>query len=245
LQSEIRGRRQAGAIPDVLLLLEHPPTFTRGRRAGDGELPLGEDVYRQRGIEVVATDRGGRVTYHGPGQLVGYLIVAVTDVVAHVRTMEHAIVAALAEHSVQAHSRAADGPDYTGVWVAARKIASIGVHVAGGVSTHGFAINVDNDLTPFSWVIPCGLQDVRMTSVVEAGGQVARSAAGERWHKQADPAQSKGSLAAGQTPLMTSICDAVSRHLGAMRGTTVHEAELASLGVALGAANMRLGAVAA
>jgi len=172
IQETLCARRQAGEIPDTLLLLEHPPVYTRGRRSAAGELPFGEDFYRAKGIDVIDTDRGGRITYHGPGQLVGYPIMAVTDVVAYLRTMEDAIVAALAEMGVQAHARAQDGPDYTGVWVQDRKIASIGVHVSRGIATHGFAVNVDNDLEPFSWVVACGLPDVRMTSLAaeSAGG---------------------------------------------------------------------------
>jgi lipoate-protein ligase B len=165
MQLQIAARRQAGELPDTLLLLEHPPVYTRGRRSLPGELTLGEDFYRARGIEMVNTDRGGRVTYHGPGQLVGYPIMGVTDVVAHLRTIEDAIVAALAEEGVAARSRPQDGADYTGVWVEERKIASLGVHVSRGVSTHGFAVNVDNDLEPFSWVVACGLPDVAMTSI--------------------------------------------------------------------------------
>lgn len=165
VQERVRALRQADEIPDTLLLLEHPPVYTRGRRSLDGELSLGEDFYRARGIEVVDTDRGGRVTYHGPGQLVGYPIIRMSDIGAHLRSMEAAIVAALAEEGIDAHSRCAEGADYTGVWVADRKIASIGVHVSRGVSTHGFAINVTNDLTPFDWIVPCGLSGVRMTSV--------------------------------------------------------------------------------
>jgi lipoyl(octanoyl) transferase len=167
LQETLRASRQAGEIPDTLLLLEHPPVYTRGRRSAAGELPFGEDFYRAKGIDVVDTDRGGRITYHGPGQLVGYPIMAVTDVVAYLRTMENAIVSALAEAGVQAHARPQDGPDYTGVWVQDRKIASIGVHVSRGIATHGFAVNVSNNLDPFSWVVACGLPDVRMTSIVE------------------------------------------------------------------------------
>lgn len=165
IQRELCARRQADEIPDTLLLLEHPPVYTRGRRSLDGELALGEDFYRSRGIEVVHTDRGGRVTYHGPGQLVGYPIMRVSDIGAHLRTMEAAIVAALAQEGIDARSRCAEGPDYTGVWVDDRKVASIGVHVSRGVSTHGFAVNVTNDLAPFDWIVPCGLSGVRMTSV--------------------------------------------------------------------------------
>jgi lipoyl(octanoyl) transferase len=165
IQANVCARRQADELPDVLLLLEHPPTYTRGRRSADGELPMGDAAYRAKGIDVVGTDRGGKVTYHGPGQLVGYAIVRVDDVLAHVRTLEDTIVASLADEGVSAHSRASEGPDFTGVWVEDRKIASIGIHVSRGVATHGFAVNVNNDLTPFSWIVPCGLEGVQMTSI--------------------------------------------------------------------------------
>jgi lipoyl(octanoyl) transferase len=167
LQERIRSARQQDRVPDVMLTLEHWPVYTRGRRSAPGELPMGEEWYLARGIEIVETDRGGKVTYHGPGQLVGYPIVRVDDVVAYVRLLERTLVAALADEGVTARARPQDGPDYTGVWVGDRKIASIGVHVARGVTTHGFAINIDNDLQPFSWVVPCGLEGVRMTSLVD------------------------------------------------------------------------------
>ncbi len=165
IQAEVQAKRQTEDAPDTLLLLEHPRVYTRGRRASDNELALGEDFYRARDIEIVPTDRGGRITYHGPGQLVGYPIMRVDDIGMHLRKMEAAIVAALAEYGIQARSRCSEGIDYTGVWVEDRKIASIGVHVSKGVSTHGFAINVTNDLEPFSWIVPCGLPDVLMTSL--------------------------------------------------------------------------------
>jgi lipoyl(octanoyl) transferase len=134
---------------------------------------MGEDWYRMQGFDIVQTDRGGKVTYHGPGQLVGYPIVRVDDVVAYLRTLEQALVAALAEEGVGARGRPADGPDYTGVWVDDRKIASIGVHLARGVTTHGFAVNVENDLQPFQWVVACGLEGVRMTSLIKETGRLA------------------------------------------------------------------------
>jgi lipoyl(octanoyl) transferase len=166
LQERVRAARQAGVIPDTVLLLEHPPVYTRGRRSQPGELAMGEDWYRMQGIDIVDVDRGGKVTYHGPGQLVGYPIVHVDDVIAYVRTVERAIVAALADEGVAgARARPQDGRDFTGVWLGERKIASIGVHVSRAVTTHGFAVNVDNDLQPFEWVVACGLPDVRMTSV--------------------------------------------------------------------------------
>jgi lipoyl(octanoyl) transferase len=170
IQADVQAQRQTDEQPDTLLLLEHPPVYTRGRRAGDGELCLGEDFYRAHGIEIVPTDRGGKVTYHGPGQLVGYPIMRVMDIGAHLRKMEAAIVTALGEYGIEARSRCEEGIDYTGVWVQDRKIASIGVHVSRGVSTHGFAVNVTNDLTPFTWIVPCGLPDVTMTSVAQELG---------------------------------------------------------------------------
>jgi lipoyl(octanoyl) transferase len=173
LQERLRERVQAGELPDLLLLLEHPPVYTLGRRSQPGELPLGEEHYRARGIDVVRTRRGGKLTYHGPGQLVGYPIVRVDDVVAYVRTLEQALVGALADEGLVARGRPEDGPDYTGVWVGERKIASIGVHVARGVTTHGFAVNVENDLQPFGWVVPCGLEGVQMTSLIKETGRLA------------------------------------------------------------------------
>jgi lipoyl(octanoyl) transferase len=173
LQERVRAARQAGEVPDVLLTLEHPPVYTRGRRSGPGELPMGEEWYSSQGFEIVDTDRGGKVTYHGPGQLVGYPIVGVNDVVAYVRTLERALVAALAQEGIAARARPEDGPDFTGVWVEDRKIASIGVHVARGVTTHGFAVNVENDLQPFSWIVPCGLDGVQMTSLIRETGRGA------------------------------------------------------------------------
>jgi lipoyl(octanoyl) transferase len=165
LQHALRAARQAGAVPDVLLLLEHDPVYTRGRRTAPGELPVRAD------LPVVDVDRGGKLTYHGPGQLVGYGIAAVDDVVAYVRTLERALVAALAEEGVAARSRADEGRDFTGVWVEDRKVASIGVHVQRGVTTHGFAVNVDADLTPFTQAIACGLPGVSMTSLLLETGR--------------------------------------------------------------------------
>jgi lipoyl(octanoyl) transferase len=173
LQERVRAARQRDEVPDVLLMLEHWPVYTRGRRSGPGELPMGDDWYRMQGIEIVDTDRGGKVTYHGPGQLVGYPIVRIDDVVDYVRTLERALVTALGDEGIEARARPEDGPDYTGVWVQERKIASIGVHVARGVTTHGFAVNVENDLQPFQWVVPCGLEDVRMTSLIKETGRLA------------------------------------------------------------------------
>jgi lipoate-protein ligase B len=161
LQERLRARVQAGDLPDLLLLLEHPPVYTTGRRSEAGELPVGGE------IDVVETERGGKLTYHGPGQLVGYPIMHVPNVRAFVETMEGALVAALAEAGVPAAIR--EGREFTGVWVGERKIASIGIHVSRRVSMHGFAVNVDNDLEPFERVVACGLPGVRMTSLCQEG----------------------------------------------------------------------------
>lgn len=174
-QLELAEARHAQRIPDTILVLEHPPVYTKGRRSTAAELPMGEDWYRMQGIEIAATDRGGRLTYHGPGQVVAYPIVDLRqlddadDVHSFIRRMEGAIIASLGEHGVEAGL--IDG--LTGVWVGehppptgdARKIGSIGIHVSRAITTHGLAINVNNDLQPFEWIVPCGIEAVRMTSL--------------------------------------------------------------------------------
>jgi lipoyl(octanoyl) transferase len=167
IQDRVRSARQDGAIPDSLLLLEHDPVYTKGRRSAANDLPMGEDWYRSQGIEVAETSRGGRVTYHGPGQLVGYPIVAIGDVIEYVRTLERAVIAALADEGVEAGTR----EGLTGIWVEERKIGSIGVHVSRGITMHGFAVNVDCDLQPFEWIVPCGIDNVRMTSLLAETGR--------------------------------------------------------------------------
>jgi lipoyl(octanoyl) transferase len=177
VQGQLAVARKDGRLPDLLLLLEHPPVYTRGRRTRPEELPMGEDWYRAQGIEVCDTDRGGAVTYHGPGQLVGYPIVSLTpygdDVHAYVRRMEQVIIESLAATGIEAQTiegltgvwTAGRGPDGSGSPDVARKIGSIGVHISRSVTTHGFAINVNNDLQPFEWIVPCGIEGARMTSV--------------------------------------------------------------------------------
>jgi lipoyl(octanoyl) transferase len=181
LQRRLEARRQRDEIPDVLLLLEHPPVYTRGRRSQPEELPMGAEWYEAQGIEVRDTDRGGLVTYHGPGQLVAYPIVHLgaygDDVHAYVRGLERTMIEALGEAGVPAQT--IEG--LTGVWTEgeppppiapkpARKIGSIGLHVSRGVTTHGLAVNVNNDLQPFEWVVPCGIEGVAMTSLTRELG---------------------------------------------------------------------------
>jgi lipoyl(octanoyl) transferase len=183
LQLRLEARRQAGQIPDVLLLLEHPPTYTRGRRSQPQELPMGIDWYEARGIEVLDTNRGGFVTYHGPGQLVAYPIVSLApyggDVHEFIRRIERTAIAALGEHGVTA--TVIDG--LTGVWTEgehpgsgagdaeSRKIASIGLHISRGVTTHGLSVNVSNDLQPFEWIVPCGIEGLFSTSLARELGE--------------------------------------------------------------------------
>ncbi len=171
LQERLRERVIAGELPPLLLLLEHPAVYTLGRRSEPGDLPFGEDFWRAQGIDVVRTPRGGKLTYHGPGQLVGYPIMPARDIPAFIGTMEAALVRALAEEGIAARGRDREGPQFTGVWVEDRKIASIGVHVSHGVSAHGFAVNVANDVAPFHQVTACGLPGVRMTSVALETGR--------------------------------------------------------------------------
>jgi lipoate-protein ligase B len=168
LQRKLHEHRVAGELPDLLLVLEHPPVYTRGKRTEPGDLPMGEAWYGERGIEIEDSDRGGRVTYHGPGQLVAYPIMAVERVADFVHTMEGAIVTALADEGVVAEPRATP---FTGVWVGDSKIGSIGVRVREGVSMHGLAVNVDNDLQPFEWIVPCGIDQASVTSVARETGR--------------------------------------------------------------------------
>jgi lipoyl(octanoyl) transferase len=166
-QERLRERVIAGELPELMLLLEHPPVYTVGRRSDEHDLPFPEAFYRERGIDVVRTPRGGQLTYHGPGQLVGYPIMRVASVPEYILTMERAIVAALADAGLEAGTKL--GHKHVGVWVGERKIASVGVHISHGVSAHGYAVNVTNDLDPFSWVVACGLPEVQMTSLQTEG----------------------------------------------------------------------------
>jgi len=164
LQRALADRRAAGEIDDTLLLLEHDAVYTLGRRATDGEVLLDADALAARGIAVERTDRGGRVTYHGPGQLVGYPIIDLgqhADLVAYVRTLERALIATVAEYGVDAGTIGGR----TGVWAGDAKIGAIGVHVSRGITTHGFALNVTADLDAFNGIIPCGIVDRGVTSI--------------------------------------------------------------------------------
>jgi lipoate-protein ligase B len=178
LQHEVHAARVRGDIPDTLLLLEHPPVYTRTRRSDADELPMGEDWYRAQGIDVKDVDRGGKVTYHGPGQLVGYPIVSTElfnrDIPALVGAIEQAIINALAGEHVAAHRDDAGRGVWAGDGPSEGKIGSIGLHISQGVTTHGLMVNVDNDLQPFSWIRPCGLDDqaTSISKITHTSGQM-------------------------------------------------------------------------
>lgn len=165
LQEALHAARLRGEIPDTLLFLEHPPVFTTGRQDVAADWRLTPDDIRSRGIDIVSTNRGGRITYHGPGQLVGYFIcdlnarhVGVAD---FVRWIEEGLMAVVARYGIESHLDKA----HPGVWVGTNKLAAIGLHVRHGVTLHGFALNVTTDLTPYAYCVPCGIQDRFVTSL--------------------------------------------------------------------------------
>jgi len=173
LQQRLAAARKAGALEDVLLLCEHPHVITLGRNAKRENLLVSEHVLRQKGVELHATDRGGDVTYHGPGQIVGYPIlnlgVIKRDVGWYVRTLEEAMIRATADFGLTAFRV----PGKTGIWVkptakqgaAEEKLAAIGVHISRWVTSHGFAYNVSTDLRYFDLIVPCGVADRKATSL--------------------------------------------------------------------------------
>jgi lipoyl(octanoyl) transferase len=167
-QRELATRRQAGEVGDVLLLLEHPRVYTLGRRADEDNLVFDAAERDRRGIEVHRIDRGGDVTYHGPGQLVGYPIWKLDGprVVDHVRTLEEINLRLLATYGVTGERVSG----FSGVWVGDAKVTAVGVHVsAGAVTTHGWATNVTSDLADFDGIVPCGITDKRVTSLAALG----------------------------------------------------------------------------
>jgi len=169
LQQRIASERAEGSVGDTVLLLEHPPVYTLGRRASSTNVLLDEAGLTSAGIDVVAVDRGGDVTYHGPGQLVVYPLVRLAGqrhVVDFVRALEEVALVALASLGIRGERR--DG--LTGVWIGREKIVAIGVRVAaGGVTTHGLSLNVDPDLTHFAGIVPCGLATEGVTSLAKLG----------------------------------------------------------------------------
>lgn len=173
LQQQFVERRKRGEIPDQLLIVEHPHVVTMGRTAHDENLLAAPELLARAGIEFHRTDRGGDVTYHGPGQIVGYPIFDLRewkrDVMAYVRALEQVLIDALAEFGIAAGREAGA----TGVWTSQGKIAAIGVHISRWVTSHGFALNQDTDLSYFRHIVPCGLTKP-VTSMRELGCQADR-----------------------------------------------------------------------
>lgn len=169
LQSDLHHKVMNDELPAVLLLLQHPHVYTLGRRGSDSDILVSTDALKILDADVHRTDRGGEVTYHGPGQLVGYPILnlraAGLGPLAYVRALERIIISTLAELDID--STAEDKP--TGVWVDDAKIAALGVRVSRGVTMHGFALNVNPDLSYFKHIVPCGMPDANVTSIAELG----------------------------------------------------------------------------
>lgn len=157
LQRELVSRRKAGEIADQLLFVEHPPAITLGRNAHEANILFSRESLREAGVEIHETDRGGDVTYHGPGQIVGYPIFDLRewkrDVAAYVRALEQAIIEGIGEFGIEGERV----PGATGVWVGAAKVAAIGVHLSRWITSHGFALNVETNLDHFQFIVPCGL----------------------------------------------------------------------------------------
>ena len=169
-QRSLRERRRSEGLSDVLLHLEHPPTFTSGRSSRPEHLKNDADTLSRLGFDLHEVERGGSVTYHGPGQLVGYPIMDLRsrgrDVHRFIRQLEQVLISALGFYGIDGHTR----EDWTGVWVGDSKIASIGIHVRHWITMHGFALNVATDLSHFSYINPCGLDSDVMTSLAEQLG---------------------------------------------------------------------------
>ncbi|MDQ4142325.1 MAG: lipoyl(octanoyl) transferase LipB [Actinomycetota bacterium] len=168
-QRELFLARLDGEVGDSLMLLEHPPTYTLGKRALEEDLVFDETQRLGRGISLFKVDRGGRATYHGPGQLVGYPILQLGeryDVIAYLRKLEEVLIRTASDLGVEAEQ----DPDHTGVWVGSNKIGAIGVKITRGITMHGFAFNVATDLSMFEGIVPCGIQGRWVTSVLAETG---------------------------------------------------------------------------
>jgi len=201
LQQQVCALRQQEQIGDVLLLVEHPAVLTLGRNSDREHLVAGEDTLARRGILLFETNRGGDVTYHGPGQLVGYPIVSLRSftpqlgIIVYLRWLEEVLIRACADFGVLTQRV----PGRSGVWtmpggeIAEKKIAALGVHVARGVTTHGFALNVTTDLEDFSLIVPCGIHDRGVTSL-------------------------EAEVVLEPAPSMSQVANAVSRHFGRVFG---------------------------
>jgi lipoate-protein ligase B len=170
LQQKLMRARAKGSIPDVTLLLQHPPVFTIGRFRGEDEMLVPPEKLQQEGIAVFHTNRGGSITYHGPGQLVSYPILNLQEnglsVREYIWKLEEVVIKLLLSLGVKSHRVA----NYPGVWVDGRKVCSVGIHVSHHITTHGFALNVNTDLRHFEYINPCGIKGKVMTSLAQLLG---------------------------------------------------------------------------
>ncbi len=171
VQRERVAQRKAGSIPDTLLLLEHPHVYTLGRNAGQENMLVSEEFLASRGAQVFHTDRGGDVTYHGPGQLVGYPILDLTqhrrDISWYMRSLEEVLKRTARDSGIEAGR--SEGA--AGVWVGNDKLVAMGVHLSRWITSHGFALNVNTDLRYFDWIVPCGLHGKGVTSLAKLLGR--------------------------------------------------------------------------
>jgi len=171
LQAKLVADRQAGEIPDILLLLEHDPVFTLGRNARKENVLVPDEILRDRGFDVFESGRGGDVTYHGPGQVVGYPVVDLSpdrrDVHRYVRDLEEVMIRCCADYGIEAGR--VEG--LSGAWVGENKVGAIGVRIARWVTSHGFALNVSTDLSPFDLIVPCGIRGRGVTSLERLVGR--------------------------------------------------------------------------
>lgn len=204
MQHRIRDAVRSGDGEERLLLLEHPHVYTLGRNASHDDVLVSRAWLEAQGVTVEECDRGGQVTYHGPGQLVGYPILDLSpdrrDVRRYVRDLQEVLIRTLAELGIEGRRR--EGKDFIGVWVGDRKIASIGVHLKRWITTHGFALNVAPDLSYFTRIVPCGLTDVQMTSI-----RKEREARFESAGAEPEPST---------TPRLPELAARVAHHFGAV-----------------------------
>jgi lipoate-protein ligase B len=167
----VSARKQGRLDRDLVILLEHPPVFTLGRRGGLGNLLIPKDHLEQKGIDIMPIERGGDITYHGPGQLVGYLIIDLKAARMGIIDLVGALESAMADTARCWGLQVRGNERYRGAWVGNRKLGSIGLTIRRGITFHGMALNVNTDLTPFSWINPCGIEGCAMTSLAKETGR--------------------------------------------------------------------------
>lgn len=174
LQEELTGLRRQLRIGDSVLVLQHPPVYTLGKRGTESHFKLPREVLQRKGFDIVNIARGGETTYHGPGQLVVYPILNLRESSlgprAYVESLEDIVSQTLEQYDVSARGRV---PGRTGVWVEDRKICAIGVKISQGITSHGLALNVSMDLSPYQHIVPCGIPDKKMTSLAQETGRTA------------------------------------------------------------------------